>query len=155
MKARLYLLGASYCPERVRVMLQAFDAAWASVHFQFYGSPDTFEAARLMLADAILLAARDNSRTAEQLEAAGLASIVAHYRLEPGDTDMEAIMPQRINNPRYWQSYAEETATIAEQMRDPECRRMLMAVSATYAELARRASAEESTATCNKVAAKT
>jgi hypothetical protein len=52
-------------------------------------------------------------------------------------------MPQRMNNPRYWRSYAEDTLTSAEQMKAPECRRLLMGVAHTYAELARRAAAQE------------
>jgi hypothetical protein len=48
-------------------------------------------------------------------------------------------MPQRVHNPRYWRSYAEETRTIAEQMKGPQCKRLLTGVSETYAELARRA----------------
>lgn len=52
-------------------------------------------------------------------------------------------MPQRLNNPKYWRSYAEETLTIADQMKDPECRKLLMSIAETYAELARRASAYE------------
>ena len=58
-------------------------------------------------------------------------------------------MPQRVNNPRYWRNYAEETRTIADQIKDPECKRLLMGVAETYAELARRAIAAEA-ATPNK-----
>jgi hypothetical protein len=50
---------------------------------------------------------------------------------------------QRVNNPKCWRSYAEETLRIAEQMKDPECKRLLMGVAETYAELARRALAAE------------
>jgi hypothetical protein len=52
-------------------------------------------------------------------------------------------MPQRVNNPRYWRSYAEETRKIADQIKDPESKRLLMGVAKTYAELARRAIAAE------------
>jgi hypothetical protein len=48
-------------------------------------------------------------------------------------------MPQRINSPRYWRSNAEDTLRIAEQMKEPESKRLLMGVAATYMELARRA----------------
>src|SRR5262245_35503234 len=132
MKARARLLGASYAPETVRAMLEAFDAAWASVRFHFYDSPETFEPARLGLANAILREAADDHRDVEQLKAAGLAAVAAHYRLGPDDFGLEAIMPQRVNNPRYWRSFAEETLAIAEQMKDPECRRLLMGVAETY-----------------------
>jgi hypothetical protein len=86
MKARARLLGASYEPETIRAMLQAFDAAWATVRFHFYDSPESFEAARLGLANAILLEAADDHRDVQQLKAAGLA---AHY-LGPGDFSLEA-----------------------------------------------------------------
>src|SRR5262245_28454768 len=139
MKAILRLRAASYDPETIQAMVRAFDVVWVAVHFHFYDSPDTYEAARLILGNSMLRAAADGNRDVAQLKNAGLASIAAHYRLEPGDCDLEAIMPQRVNNPRYWRNYADETRTIAEQMKDPECKRLLMGVAETYAELARRA----------------
>jgi hypothetical protein len=149
MKAIARLRGASYSPQTVQAMLEAFDAAWALVHFHFYESPDCYEVARLRLANTILRAADEGNRDVEQLTAAGLASMGAFYRLEPGDFGAEAIMPQRVNNPRYWQNYAEETRTMAEQMKDPECKRLLVGVAETYAELARRAVAPEASRTDN------
>jgi hypothetical protein len=126
-------------------MLDAFDAVWASVHFHFYESPEYYEAARLRLASAILAAAALGDRNVRRLTNAGLLSLSMRYRLGSGDFGAEAIMPQRVNNPRYWRSYAEETRTIAEQMNDPECKRLLMGVAETYAELARRAIASGAT----------
>src|SRR5262245_21633230 len=143
MKAIIRIRAASYGPETIQAMLGAFDAVWAAVHFHFYDNPDTYDAARLRLANAILRAAANGNRDVAQLKNAGLASMAAHYRLEPGDCGMEAIMPQRVNNPRYWRNYSEETRTIAEQMKDPECKRLLMSVAETYAELARRATGVE------------
>jgi hypothetical protein len=52
-------------------------------------------------------------------------------------------MPQRINSPRYWRNYAEDTLRIAEQMKDPESKRLLMGVVATYVELGRRAAGHQ------------
>jgi hypothetical protein len=52
-------------------------------------------------------------------------------------------MPQRINSPRYWRNYAEDTLRIAEQMKDPGSKRLLMGVVATYVELARRAAGHQ------------
>ena len=52
-------------------------------------------------------------------------------------------MGQRVHNPRYWRNYADETLAIAEQMTDPECKRLLIGVAETYAQLARRAAAKE------------
>src|SRR5262245_58933746 len=113
MKARARLLGSTYRPATVRAMLQAFDSAWTALHFHFYDSPDTFEAARLHLADAILRAAALGNTDVQFLEAAGLAAMAEHFRLGPGDFGAEAIMLQRINNPRYWRDYAEETTVVA------------------------------------------
>jgi hypothetical protein len=143
MRARFRQWGTSYGPETVKVMLAAFDQAWAAVRVHFHESPESFEATRMRLADAILAAAADGSPDVECLKRAGLIAIAGHYRLDPSDFDLEATMPQRVNNPRYWRSYAEETLTIAEQMKDPECKRLLMGVAETYAELARRALAVE------------
>jgi hypothetical protein len=52
-------------------------------------------------------------------------------------------MPQRVHCAKYWRNHAEETLTIAEQMKDPVAKRMLANVAETYAELARLALAEE------------
>src|SRR5262245_52185056 len=117
MRARLGSWGASYGPETVKAMLLAFDEAWAAVRLHFHECPASFEASQTRLADAILAAAGGGSRDVQQLKRAGLLAIAAHYRLEPADFDLEATLPQRVNNPRYWRSYAEETLTIAEQMK--------------------------------------
>jgi len=85
MKAIIRLRAASYGPETIQAMLKAFDAAWAAVHFHFDDGPDSYEAARLRLANAILRAAADGNRDVEQLKNTGLASMAAHYRLEPAD----------------------------------------------------------------------
>src|SRR5262245_46398234 len=138
MHARFRIWGASYGPETITAMLAAFDEAWAAVRFHFHDSPELFETSRERLADAILGAAAEGGRDVGRLKRAGLLAMAMHYRLEPADFGLEAVMPQRVNNPRYWQSYAEETRTIAEQITDPECKRLLIGVSETYAELARR-----------------
>ena len=139
MKALARIRAASYDPEAIRAMMEAFDAAWASVHFHFFDSPERFEGARLQLANAILRAAATGDLNVEQMKVAALRSMAVRYRLEPSDIGRQAIMPQRVHNPRYWRNYAEETRTIADQMTDPECKRMLMGVAETYAALARRA----------------
>lgn len=135
--------GASYGHETVNAMLAAFDEAWAAIRVHFHESPAKFEATRMRLADAILAAAADGSPDVERLKKAGLTAIARYYRLDLTDLDLGATMPQRVNNPKYWRSYAEQTLTIAEQMKDPECKRLLMGVAETYAKLARRALALE------------
>jgi hypothetical protein len=143
MKALARLRAASYGPEAISTMVKAFDSAWASVHFSFYDSPERYETARLQLANAILRAASQGDLDVERLTAAGVRSMAERYRLNLNDIGAEATMPQRVHNARYWRNYAEETLTIAEQMKDAECKRLLMGVAATYTELARRAIAAD------------
>src|SRR5215510_12091331 len=129
MHARFHKWASSYGPEVVKAMSAAFDEAWAAARIHFHGCPATFEATRMRLADAILAAAADGNLNVDYLKRAALIAIAANYRLEPADFDLEATMPQRVNNPKYWRSYAEETLTIAEQMKDPESKRLLMGVA--------------------------
>jgi hypothetical protein len=58
-------------------------------------------------------------------------------------------MPQRLHNAKRWRQLAEDTRAIAEQMKDPECKRLLMAIAEAYAKLARRALAEQPARTDN------
>ena len=69
-----------------------------------------------------------------------------HY----GRNTLEDMMGQRVHNARYWRSYADETLAIADQMTDPECKRLLLGVAETYTQLARHAAATEA-AKRNKV----
>jgi len=66
MKARELIEGASYGPEALKAIGQAFDEAWASIAGNFSG--DQVAAARLRLANALLAVARDNSRDVEAMK---------------------------------------------------------------------------------------
>jgi len=46
-------------------------------------------------------------------------------------------MAQRVHSPRHWRACAEQTLTIANQMTDAECKRLLIGVAQAYAPLAR------------------
>jgi hypothetical protein len=48
-----------------------------------------------------------------------------------------------IDDPDHFRSHAEEARTMAEQMIDPEAKRMMMGVVETYERLARRAEAHQ------------
>src|SRR5262245_21877167 len=85
MEPIIRLRAASYDPETIQAMVRAFDTVWAAVQIHFNDSPNTYEAARLLLANAILRGAADGNRDVAQLTNAGLASIAAHYKLELGD----------------------------------------------------------------------
>jgi hypothetical protein len=68
MKARQLIEGASYGPEALKVMGAAFDAAWAEISHTFGSDPTVVEAARVLLAEAVLLVASDDSRDVEALK---------------------------------------------------------------------------------------
>ena len=50
-------------------------------------------------------------------------------------------MSNLLDNPEQWRKRAEEARTIASGMRDPECKRMMLDVAASYEILAQRAEA--------------
>src|SRR5262245_19167683 len=61
MKARQILNGASFAPEQLRVLFEAFDRAWAAIAVKVGDDPQAIEAARLKLANLILGLARDGN----------------------------------------------------------------------------------------------
>lgn len=143
MRARNYISSAAYGAEEVEVILRAFDAAWAQIEHHFYDCQLSVEPARLRLADELLALAEKSPRDPEDLKNRALQAMAMHYRLGRSRTGLEAMMGPRVRNARYWRSYAEETIAIAEEMTDPECKRLLMNVAETYAQLARHAAATE------------
>src|SRR5262245_9022723 len=121
MKAREYISGAAYDPEQREAILWALEAAWAEIEHHFYDSPLSIEPARMWLADEVLSAARQHSEKAEELKNLALQAMAMHYRLGPSPVEKTG---QRMHDARYWMSYAQETLAKADQMTDPECKRM-------------------------------
>ena len=80
MSAKRLIDGASFGPDTLRVIGQAFDAAWADIAGNFGGHPVQVEAARLKLANAILSMANEDSRDAEELKRTALERMAADYR---------------------------------------------------------------------------
>ena len=80
MKARHLIESASFGPDALKVIGQAFDEAWALIAGNFGSDPLVIESARLSLANAILGVATDASRDVEDLKQAGLKAMSAHYR---------------------------------------------------------------------------
>jgi hypothetical protein len=80
MKARQLIDNASFGPESMKVIGQAFDAAWAQIAANFGGDPDDIERARLRLADAVLTVATDDSRDVAELQKAALEAMALRYR---------------------------------------------------------------------------
>ena len=61
MRARQKIDGAAFGPEALKVIGQAFDAAWAEIADNFGGDPLAVEAARLKPADAFLSIANEEA----------------------------------------------------------------------------------------------
>jgi hypothetical protein len=70
-RARNMMLGASFEPDALKVITQAFDEAWGSIADN-YKSAEQVEAARIRLANAMLSVASDGSRDVEILKHAAL-----------------------------------------------------------------------------------
>jgi hypothetical protein len=80
MTARQLLDGASYSPEALHAIGQAFDEAWHSIEGNFGGDPPDIEKARTRLAYALLSVAHEDSRDVEVLKRAALEAMALAYR---------------------------------------------------------------------------
>ena len=78
-KARELFDSGAVGPEALKVIGQAFDEAWASIAGNFDESPTTVEAARLILAKAILAEANAH-HDVETLKNAALQAMALAYR---------------------------------------------------------------------------
>jgi hypothetical protein len=72
MRARQLIDGASFGPEALKAIGEAFDEAWADIADTFGKDPLQIEAARLKLANALLSVANEDSRDVEVLKRAAL-----------------------------------------------------------------------------------
>ena len=80
MKARQLVDGASYGPETLKVIGQAFDEAWANIAGNFGNDPDDIERGRLKLANALLSVASEDCRDVEALKRRALQAMALAYR---------------------------------------------------------------------------
>src|ERR1700730_9431028 len=80
MKAQELIQGATFGPDTLKIIGQAFDEAWKNIAGNFGENPLAIEAARLKLANAILSVANEGSRDVELLKNAALESIALDYR---------------------------------------------------------------------------
>jgi hypothetical protein len=78
--ARQLIDGASFGPDALKAIGQAFDAAWAEIATNFGDDPMDVEKARLRLANALLSIAHEDSRDVEVLKRAALQSMALNYR---------------------------------------------------------------------------
>ena len=80
MKARGLIDAASYGPEALKALGQAFDEAWTASPAIFGGDPSDIERARLRPANALLSIACEDSRDVEVLKKAALQVMALGYR---------------------------------------------------------------------------
>ena len=83
MKARQLIDSASYGPEALAAMGQAFDEAWRSIEGNFGSDPRDIEKARYRLATALLSVADEDSRDVEALKRGALEAMALAYREKP------------------------------------------------------------------------
>ena len=82
MSANQFIEGASYGPEALKIVCQAFDEAWNSIAGNFGNDPATIEAARLKLANIVLSFPHNKIRDAEQIRNSSLQIMALQYRAQ-------------------------------------------------------------------------
>jgi hypothetical protein len=80
MKARQLIDGASYGPNALKAMGQAFDEAWRTIEGNFGGNPSDIERARTRLAEALLSVATEDSHDVRALKNGALQAMALRYR---------------------------------------------------------------------------
>jgi hypothetical protein len=84
MKAKRLIEGASYGPEALKIVCQAFDEAWSSIAGNIGNDPAAIEAARLKLANIILTFPHDEITDAEQIKYSTLQILALQYGTHAG-----------------------------------------------------------------------
>src|SRR5215475_14462371 len=80
MRARQLIDSASFGPDALKVIIVAFDAAWADIADHFGNDPADLESARDKLATALLSVASEESRDVGVLKKAALLRLALDYR---------------------------------------------------------------------------
>jgi hypothetical protein len=83
--------GASYGPEALRAIGQAFDEAWKSIEGNFGSEPLGVERARLRLARALLSVANEDSRDVAALKTGPLQTMALAYRAWPAGESQKSL----------------------------------------------------------------
>jgi hypothetical protein len=83
MKARQLIDGASFGPDALKAIGQAFDEAWAQIAANFGNDRNDIERARYRLATAMLSVVKEDSRNVEALKRAALVAMALGYRNRP------------------------------------------------------------------------
>ncbi len=79
-RAQQLIDGASFGPEALKAIGEAFDAAWAEIAGNFGDDPEDVEKARRRLAKAMLSVASEDSRDVGVLRRAALQRMALDYR---------------------------------------------------------------------------
>ena len=79
-KARQLIDGASFGPDALKAIGEAFEAAWSDIAGNFRDDPVDSEKARQRLAEALLSIANDDSRDVEVLKRAALLRMALDYK---------------------------------------------------------------------------
>ena len=79
MNARTLIDGASFEPDVLKAIGQAFDVAWQDIAANFGGDPQDIEAARMQLANAVLSIADEDNRNVEVLKRGALLRMALDY----------------------------------------------------------------------------
>jgi arginase family enzyme len=79
-RARQLLDGASFGPDALRAVSEAFDAAWSEIADHFGNDPADIENARYKLATALLSIASEESRDVDVLKKAALLKLALDYQ---------------------------------------------------------------------------
>jgi hypothetical protein len=80
MNARPVIDSASFGPEALKAIGQAFDVAWCEIAGNFGNDPRDIELARVKLANAVLSVACEESRDVEVLKNGALQAMALAYR---------------------------------------------------------------------------
>ena len=80
MRARQLIDGASFGPDAVKALGQAFDLAWAEIAGNFGNDQHDIDRARMRLAEAMLSVAAEDSRDVNALKNGALQAMALGYR---------------------------------------------------------------------------
>lgn len=79
MRARRLIDGASFGPDALKAIGEAFDSAWSEIAGNFGNDPVNIDNARLKLATSLLSVASEDSRDVEVLKKAALHRMALDY----------------------------------------------------------------------------
>ena len=94
-KARQLIDGASFGPDTLKAIGQAFDEAWQEIAGNFGDDPPDIERARLRLANAVLSIADEDTRNVQVLKRAALQRMALDYRSKYGAVERSEQHPKR------------------------------------------------------------